>query len=116
MFGNLFKENGLNINCGIACLIEDREGMLDKYSTINLNCGTYIASEAVNAKLVEKEANINSGQMIIIDYKGEFVLISDGAVIDEGADYSGKYVICLLYTSQYRQGSETDKESHPRCF
>lgn len=93
MLDKLLNSNALNINCDIACLIDDREGMLDQYDSVNLNCDTYIASEAVNAKLLGKGANINADSIVITDYKGEFVQLPDGAVIDGGTDYSGVFVI-----------------------
>lgn len=88
----LLSENRLNINCQVACMIHDREGLLDRYSSINLNCGTFIGSEAVHAKLLSKGANLNSGDILITEYEGEFLQIS-GGTIGGDADFSGKFII-----------------------
>lgn len=89
---SLWNQNRLNINCSIACMIHDREGLLDRYDSINLNCGAFIGSEAMQAKLLGKGANLNSGNVVITDYEGEFVQVP-GGILGDGADYSGKFVI-----------------------
>lgn len=94
MFEQLLQQNqnSLNINCAIACMAQDSANFLDQYEKINLNCETYVASSAVNAKLLDKGANINCANSIITDFQGEFVRISGGAY-EEDADFSGKFLI-----------------------
>lgn len=92
MLEHFLKSNCLNINCEIACLTGDKGEVLEQYDAINLNCETYIASSSVNAKLLEKGANINSENIVITDYEGEFIQLS-GGVISDTADYSGMYII-----------------------
>ena len=88
----LLNQNRLNINCSIACMIHDREDLLERYDSVNLNCEVLITSEAVYAKLLGKGANINAGNVVVTDYEGEFVQLS-GGTLEDGADYSGKFVI-----------------------
>ncbi|MDR2932933.1 MAG: hypothetical protein LBV27_07480 [Oscillospiraceae bacterium] len=92
MLETLLMQNSLNINCDIACLINDREGFIDKCDTINLNTDVYIASGAVNAKLIGKKANINADRILVTDYAGEFVQIPGGELGD-GVRYDGQFVI-----------------------
>ena len=63
----------LTINCGLACLLKDREGAFDNYDHININSGTIIVSQAIYAKLSAKGVKINSGDMRIQDIKGEII-------------------------------------------
>ena len=92
MTENFLKQNRLNINCSIACLVSDEAGFLDQYDSVNLNCGIYLASSEMNAKLLAKGTNINCGQTVITDYQGDFVQVADG-IVGDGADYSGVYVV-----------------------
>ena len=92
MLENLLKQKMMNINCAIACLLDDKENFFDKYDNLNLNCGTYIASPAVNARLLAKSANINAENTLITDYSGPLVRVS-GGVPGNSAEYTGKYVL-----------------------
>ena len=38
----LLNQNRLNINCSIACMIHDREDLLERYDSVNLNCEVLI--------------------------------------------------------------------------
>ena len=69
----------LNVNCGLALLLNDREGMLDNYGSVVINCGNIIVSSAINTKLSAKGAIINCGDMIIRDIKGEVIQLDEGS-------------------------------------
>jgi len=86
------EKRSLTVNCGLACLLEDTQGMLDGYDTVKINCGTAIVSKEINAKLAAKSAVINSGDLRVCDIKGEIIQL-DKTVIDGGADLSGLFVI-----------------------
>ena len=86
------EERTLSVNCGLACLLEDKQGILDGYDRVEINCGTAIVSKEINAKLTAKSAAINSGDLRICDIKGEIIQL-DKAVIDGGADLKGLFVI-----------------------
>ncbi len=92
MFEQLLQQNRLNISCEVACMVRDHANFLDQYESINLACGAYIASSAVNAKLLAKGANISCGNSIITDFQGEFVQMP-GGTFEDGADFSGKFLI-----------------------
>ena len=83
----------LNVNCGLALLLNDRDGMLDNYSSVAINCGRMIISSALNAKLSGKSSKINCGNMHIKDIKGEILQLDKGAVIDAGTNLNGLFVI-----------------------
>lgn len=85
-------KSALNLNCSVACLLRDREGMLDQYDGVNLNCGVYIASAEVNARLLAKGAKINAGETLVTDYAGEFVR-ADGGTVTQRSAYEGVYAI-----------------------
>ena len=80
MLEALMNSNKLNVNCSVACLIKDNEGFLDKFDGVNLNCGTYLASDSVNAKMLSLGANINTDRTIITGDDEEFVQISGGTL------------------------------------
>ena len=68
MFEQLLQQNRLNISCEVACMVRDHANFLDQYESINLACGAYIASSAVNAKLlamVLRRSWENSSQPLI---------------------------------------------------
>ena len=92
MLEALMNSNKLNVNCSVACLIKDNEGFLDNFNGVNLNCGTYLASGSVNAKLLSLGANINTDRTIITGDDEEFVQIS-GGVLENGEDFGGVFVI-----------------------
>jgi hypothetical protein len=86
------EKKSLTVNCGLACLLEDKQGMLDGYDVVKINCGTAIISREMNALLAAKSAVINSGDLRVCDIKGEIIQL-DKTVIDGGADLSGLFVI-----------------------
>ena len=86
------EERTLSVNCGLACLLEDKQGILDGYDRVEINCGTAIVSKEINAKLAAKSAAINSGDLRVCDIKGEIIQL-DKAVIDGSADLKGLFVI-----------------------
>jgi hypothetical protein len=87
------QKKSLHINCGLACLLNDREGVLDAYDRFSINTGTFIASPEVNAKLNAKGAKINAGSIQIKEVKGKIVQLDSGAVIDGRTDYAGLFIL-----------------------
>jgi hypothetical protein len=83
----------LNVNCGLACLLKDREGILDNYDRVKINCGTAIVSTAINAKLNAKGAAINCGDMQVRDINGEILMLDKGAVLDGNASLKDLFII-----------------------
>jgi hypothetical protein len=83
----------LNVNCGLACLLKDREGILDNYDRVKINCGTAIISTAINAKLNAKGAAINCGDMQVRDINGEILMLDKGAVIDGRASLKDLFIV-----------------------
>jgi hypothetical protein len=83
----------LKINCGLACLLNDREGILDAYEKIHINCGTFIASPQINAKLSAKKAKINTGDIRIRDVKGKILHLDSDTVIDGKVDFKDIFVV-----------------------
>lgn len=72
----------LKVNCGLACLLKDREGILDNYTRIRINCGTAIVSAELNGKISAKGAKINAGDFRVKEIKGELIRLDEGTVID----------------------------------
>ena len=91
------EKKQLTVNCGLACLLEDRQGVLDNYDKIRINSGTMVVSSAINAKLSAKSAVINTGDMRICDVKGKIIQLDKGAVIDGGTDLKDLFVIARDY-------------------
>jgi hypothetical protein len=85
----------LKINCGLACLLKDREGILDKYEKIHINCGSFIASPDVNAKLAARDAKINCGSSRITETAEKFLQLDTDTVIDGKADFRDAFIIAL---------------------
>jgi cytoskeletal protein CcmA (bactofilin family) len=73
--------------------LSDKEGILDGYDTVHINCGTFIATPEVNAKLGGKNAQINAGTTRIREITGKILQLDAGAVIDGNADYKGLFII-----------------------
>ena len=86
------EEKILSVNCGLACLLEDKHGILDNYDRVEINSGTVIVSAELNAKLTAKSAAINAGDLRVCDIRGEIIQL-DKAVIDGSADLKGLFVI-----------------------
>jgi len=87
------EKRKLGINCGLALLLNDREGMLDNYDSIAINSGKIIVSSMLHAKLNKIGAAINCGDLLIRDIKGEVLQLDKGAVIDRGANLRDLFVI-----------------------
>ena len=56
----------LNINCGTALMFKDERGILDSHERISLNCGNLLIASTINAKLLEKNASVNSGSTEVL--------------------------------------------------
>jgi hypothetical protein len=82
----------LNINCGSAYLLRDREGMLDKHDAIRINCGDLISSSDVYAVLAKKSTSINMGNSKIVDIKGDILPLDANTVLDGKTAYKDVYV------------------------
>ena len=93
LLSNMKDENGLNINCGEAFILSDKEGFLDKFEGISINCGTLFASSKAYAKLMAKNASINSGSSTIREISGEIIQLEAGATITEDMDFTDKFII-----------------------
>jgi hypothetical protein len=87
------SEKSLQINCGLACLLNDREGILDAYEMIHINCGIIIVSPGIHAKLSAKRMQIYSTEMRIREVKGKIVQLDAGATIDGTIDFKDMFVI-----------------------
>jgi hypothetical protein len=89
------KETGkkLTINCGLACLLNDQEEMLEAYTKVRINCGTLIASPRIYEKLSAKNAQINTGDIRVREIKGTILQLDGGTVIDGGADFKDLFVL-----------------------
>ena len=83
----------LSVTCGLACLLKDREGILDNYDSVSIVCGRAIISSEINAKLSAMGAEITSGGMHIQDIKGDILQLDEGAVIDADSGLNGFFVI-----------------------
>jgi hypothetical protein len=79
----------LQINCGLACLLRDREGILDHYDEVRINCGTLIASAELSLKLSARGAKINTGNLRVQNFHGEILCLNQGTVIDDQAGTAG---------------------------
>jgi hypothetical protein len=89
------EKKTLDINCGFALLLRDREGMLDTYERIRINCGSLISSNEISAKLAEKGASLNTGNWTVLDIKGEIVQLEGDTVIDGRTSYKDVFVIAM---------------------
>jgi hypothetical protein len=83
----------LKINCGLACLLNDREGILDAYEKIHINCGAFIATSAINAKLLARNAKINAGNMQVKEIKGKILQLDSNTVIDGKAGFKDVFIL-----------------------
>jgi hypothetical protein len=83
----------LRINCGLVCLLKDREGILDAYEKIHINCGTFIASSEINAKLFAGGAKINAGTTQIREIRGKIIQLDSGALIDGGTAFKDAFIL-----------------------
>jgi len=87
------EKRKLHVNCALALLLGDREGMLDNYDSVGINSAKLIVSSAISAKLNAKEANFNCADMVVQDIKGEIIQLDEGTVIGEGAKLKDLFVI-----------------------
>jgi hypothetical protein len=83
----------LQINCGTALLLKDREHILDRYEKVRINSGTLIVSSEINAKLAEKNASLNTGTVHIHDIKGEVIQLNRHTIIDGKTSYKDLFVL-----------------------
>jgi hypothetical protein len=83
----------LSINSGMVCLLNDPEGMLEAYTRVAVNCGVFIASPEIYAKLSTKNARINTGDLKIQEIKGRIIQLDADTVIDGGMDLRGLFVL-----------------------
>jgi hypothetical protein len=83
----------LSVNCGFACLLSDRQGVLDAYDQVAINCGSAVVSAEMNAKLLAKGGNLNSGNIMVREIRGEIIQLDPGTVIDGGASLKDLFVI-----------------------
>jgi len=87
------SENSLSINCGTAFILSDREGFLEKFDSISINCGDFLASAKAYAGLMARGATVNSGSNKIREISGEIVQLDGGTVITEDMDFTDKFVV-----------------------
>ncbi|MCL2832467.1 MAG: hypothetical protein FWD78_04795 [Treponema sp.] len=85
----------LTVNSGLACLLKDRQGILDNYDRVMINCGSAIVSAEINAKLTARGGSINAGSLQIKDIKGEIIQLDKGAVIDGNSNLKDLFVISM---------------------
>jgi hypothetical protein len=90
---NETKKKTLKVNCGFACLLRDKAGMLDWYEQVSINAGTFIMSAELNAKLAAKGAKINTGNAQVVEITGEILRLDGGTVIDGGVKLKDLFVI-----------------------
>ena len=84
----------LNINAGIALLLNEQSDALSAFDTISLNAGSVIASRNVYDKLISMGASINSGSMNIIDVSGDLCELPGNTVITKDMNFDGSYIFC----------------------
>lgn len=77
----------LNINCGAAYLLRDREGVLDKYDAININSSYVVTSSEINKKLADKNANIISGNSEMVEIAQDIIQLDKDTVISGPMDF-----------------------------
>ncbi|MDR1025325.1 MAG: hypothetical protein LBL56_06310, partial [Treponema sp.] len=87
------SEKELIINSGMVCLLNDAGGVLDAYTGITVNCGAFMASPEIYAKLAAKNARINTGDLKIQEVKGRIIQLDADTVIDGGMDLKGLSVL-----------------------
>jgi hypothetical protein len=86
-------EKTMTINCDLACLLNDSEGVLDSYAKVTINCDAFIASSQVYAKLSGKNTRINADSLRIKEIKGRLLQLEDNTVIDGGMDFKDLVVL-----------------------
>ena len=87
------RANMLVINADIGCLLKDSENIFDSGKMITLNCGTYIASGEMNAKLTAAGAVINSDRSLIRDIESPIVQLKGRTDVGRGGNYAGQFVV-----------------------
>ena len=100
------EKKKLRVNCGLALLLNDRDGVMDNYDSISINSGTVVVSSGINNKLSAKGAKINCGNLQVRDIKGEIVQLDKGVAIDGSASLNGYFIIAkddLLITKEGMQ-------------
>ena len=84
----------LMVNCGTALILSDREGTLNSFDSIMINCSKFFASGKAYASLIGKGAMVNSGSSTVREVNGEITQLSGDTEVTESMDYTGKFVIC----------------------
>jgi len=84
----------LNINTGIALLLNDQSDTLSGYDFIAINAGNIIASRKVYNNLIGMGVSINSGSMNIIEVSGEIVELTGNTVITATMSFDGCFIFC----------------------
>jgi hypothetical protein len=92
-------------------MFKDERGILDSHERIWLNCGSLLIASAISAKLLEKNAHINSGSTEVLDITGEIVQLTQGTVIDGTVSYAGCFVIVLGNLVVQAKGMESLREA-----
>ena len=85
----------LMVNCGTALILSDREGFLDSFDSIMLNCGAFFGSSKAYASFMAKGGIVNSVTSAVREINGEIVQIASNTEITNGMDYAGKFVVCV---------------------
>ena len=83
----------LSVNCGFACLLSDRQGVLDAYDQVAINCGSAVVSAEMNGKLLAKGGSINSGSLMVREIRGEIIQLDPGTEITGGTSLKDLFVI-----------------------
>ena len=86
------KANKLTINCGAAYFLSDKEGFLEQFDGININCGAFFASSNVYAKLIGKGAMVNSGNSSIREISSEIIQLEHEAEVTFDMDFTNKFI------------------------
>jgi hypothetical protein len=83
----------LVINCGRVCLLRDREGTLDAFDRLAINCGSFVVSSAIYAQLNAKKTTINAGNISVKTVGEKILQLNDTAVIDGSTDLTDSFVL-----------------------
>ena len=87
-------EKTLNINAGSAILMKENSEIFSGYDSVNISAGSAVVSRKVYEKLAGMGISINSGNMKIIDVKGELAELPTNTVITGSMSFEGCYLMC----------------------
>jgi len=87
-------KKSLNINAGIALLLDECSDAFTGYDNVSLNAGNVVISRKLNDKLSGTGFVINSGNTSVIDVSGKVVELGSKTVITASESYDGCYVVC----------------------